>query len=227
MEADHAPMSDARTPDTLASLRDRLYGDAGIGEWAPHDTGTAGEPWTAFDRARTMARAGQTDEAAELWWQIAHTDGLESRHTLQAWHFLRQAGRLPEAERAKAVLGVVIEMPVGGAHDRLAAYADGSARYINHSGKAAIVEDRSNTEIQQAIQRWIALAATMTPYLGPWTEPTFPPLGSDEARIVMLTPSGPHFGQGPAIALTSDAMAGAFIKAATAVLELIVARAID
>jgi hypothetical protein len=34
------------------------------------------------------------------------------------------------------VLGAVLEMPSGGAYDTLPGYVDGSARYLNFSGKA-------------------------------------------------------------------------------------------
>ena len=45
-----------------------------------------------------------------IWRQIAAMDGLESRHTLQAWHFLRQAGQPPPADRARPMS--VARMPL-------------------------------------------------------------------------------------------------------------------
>ncbi len=41
---------------------------------------------------------------------------------------------------------------------------------------------------------------------------------------MMLTPSGPHFGQGPLAALSADRAAGAFISAAASLMTLIVNR---
>src|SRR6267142_5896966 len=104
--------------------------------------------WISFERARRLAHAGQQREAAGVWLQIASAEGLESRQLLQAWHFLRQAGFPPPADQAKLVLGVVAQMPVQGSHDLLAAYRDGSARYLNYSGKAVVWEDRSDAQIQ-------------------------------------------------------------------------------
>ena len=49
------------------------------------------------------------------------------------------------------MLGAAAELPVNGAHDLLAAYRDGSARYLNYSGKAVVWEDRSVAPIQAAI----------------------------------------------------------------------------
>jgi hypothetical protein len=52
------------------------------------------------------------------------------------WSGLRELGELPDPKFAFEVLGVVLERPSNGAYDTLAAYMDGSARYLNFSGKA-------------------------------------------------------------------------------------------
>ncbi len=182
-------------------------------------------PWDGFHRVDRLFSQGDVAEAAEIWWQIAFTEGFESLQYLQAWHFLRAAGRLPSADKAKLVLGVVIEMPNGGRHDLLAAYSDGSARYVNHSDKVILVEDRSDPQIQGAIQVWIDLAHTVAEVIGPWNT-TLPNLPPEHACITILTPIGPHFGQGPERNLSADPMAGSFIAAATIVLRIIVDRAI-
>jgi hypothetical protein len=86
--------------DASGGLRQTVFGDAPLNVW----TGGAGhpdEPWASFERARQLAQADREDEAVTIWQQIAVTEGLESRHTLQAWHFLRQAGQLPPADRAR------------------------------------------------------------------------------------------------------------------------------
>jgi hypothetical protein len=209
---------------TAETLRRYISGEASVDEWATSSEDAARPPWDAFERARQLAHQGQVDQAAEIWWQIASFAGIETRHILQAWHFLRAVGRQPPADRAKVVLGAVIEMPVGGGHDLLAAYKDGSARYLNYSGKTAIVEDRSIVEIQQAIHRWIEIGEVIAQAIGPWEGSTFPPLGPGQIRVMMLTPSGPHFGQGPAPSLSADRMARAFIAAATTLVQLIVDR---
>jgi hypothetical protein len=119
-------------------LRQTIFGDAPLDVWTAHGAGQPGRPWDSFERARQLARAGHRDEAVRIWQQIASAPGLESRQTLQAWHFLRQAGQLPPPDQARHVLGVTVEMPVRKGHDLLAAYRDGTARYLNYSGKAVI-----------------------------------------------------------------------------------------
>ncbi|HEX9515707.1 MAG TPA: hypothetical protein VF940_05970 [Streptosporangiaceae bacterium] len=43
--------------------------------------------------------------------------------------------------------------------------------------------------------------------------------------MMVLTPSGAHFGQGPAAALSADLVAGPFLTAAASLIQLIVSRA--
>lgn len=212
-------------PGPVGALSRFVYGDAPLDEWGAQGAGDCDEPWSSFEQARQLLHAGQPGEAARIWRQIAFTEGLESRQILQAWHFLRQAGCPPAADRAKLVLGVGAEMPVHGAHDLLAAYRDGSARYLNYSGKAVVWEDRSVTDIQAAIDGWLARGQVIAAATGSWDQPSLPPLPAGHVRVMVLTPSGPHFGQGPAAGLSADPVAGSFLTAAASLLQLIVSRA--
>jgi hypothetical protein len=213
------------TADPSRALRQFVYGDAPVDEWAAQGDGDPGEPWNSFERARQLFHRGQRQEAIKIWRQIAVAEGLESRQVLQAWHFLRQTGEQPPAGSAKLVLGAAAEMPVHGGHDVLAAYRDGTARYLNYSGKAVVWEDRSVATIQSAITDWLAKAQVIVNAIGPWNQPALPPLPPGHARLMMLTPSGPHFGQGPVTDLSADQGARSFITAATGLMQLIVGRA--
>jgi hypothetical protein len=207
------------------TLRQFVYGDAPVDEWAAQGDGDPGEPWDSFEHARQLVRSGQRQEAVRIWRQIAETEPLESRQVLQAWHFLREAGEQPPADRAKLVLGAVAEMPVHDGHDLLAGYRDGTARYLNYSGKAVLWEDRSVASIQAAINDWLARAEVIVNAIGPWNQPALPPLPPGHARLMMLTPSGPHFGQGPVADLSANQAARSFIAAATGLMQMVVGRA--
>lgn len=212
-------------PSAAGTLSRFVYGDVPLDQWVPSGAGALQEPWSSFEQARQLARAGQPHEAAEIWRQIASTEGLESRQVLQAWHFLRQAGYQPPVDQAKFVLGVIAEMPVGRAHDLLAAYRDGSARYLNYSGRAVVWEDRSEPTIEAAIGTWIDRGQVIADATGPWDQPSFPRLRAGHARAMVLTPGGPQFGQAPAAALSADPVAGPFLSAATSLMQLLVSRA--
>jgi hypothetical protein len=203
------------------SLRPLLYGDLPFSQWPPPDGAQDGEPWSSFARAREAAEGGDLAAAQDTWRRIAATEGIEARHVLQAWHFLRTTGVTPPDDVAALVLGAVAEVPMGPAHDVLAAYADGSVRYLNHSGKVAVIEPPTDAELGRATSEWLAIAGQLSRAIGPWEGP-LPPVPPGHARVLMLTPSGPRFGQGPYDALSGDAAAGAFLAAAANVLQIVV-----
>jgi hypothetical protein len=113
--------------DASDVLRETIFGDAPVDRWVAQGADHPGEPWDSFEHARQLVQAGHQDEAVTIWQRIADTEGLESRHTLQAWHFLRQAGHAPPADLASVVFGVTAEIPIQTGHDLLAAYKDGTA----------------------------------------------------------------------------------------------------
>jgi hypothetical protein len=209
-----------KTSGAAASLVPTLYGDAPLSAWPPDESGE--EPWASFVEARRLAAAGDTGGASAIWRRIAETEGLEPRHTLQAWHFLGSAGVRPPESVAADVYGVVAQVPVSGGHDLLVAYRDGAARYLNHSGSVAVVEPPAPDGLAAAITAWLAEGSRLSAAIGPWEGP-LPDVPKRHARILMLTPSGPRFGQGPFADLSADPMASAFLDAATAVLQNVVA----
>jgi hypothetical protein len=193
-----------------------------VDKWTGDYVDGDGSVWERFGTARRAADASDLGTAIGIWADIAAAPGLESRQYLQAWAFLRQAGRMPGPDEAKTVLGVVAEVPVGDGHDVLAAYADGSARYLNHSGKVAVIEDRSLGDVAEAVRRWLGAGRSLVRLIGPWGRPRLPSLPPGHMRAMVLTPSGPHFGQGPQPQMMAQVAARDFVQAATALLELVV-----
>ena len=190
-----------------------LFGDLPLDQWPGADAPAQGAPWDSFIAARAKLAAGNRDEAIRLWLHITTRADVESRHLLQAWTFLRQAGIAPDAEHAKDVLGVIVSVPVQNGHDVLAAYHDGSVRYVNFSGAAVVVDD-APPAVAAAARELLGQGRIVAGRIGPWTEPRLPPLASGEARLMVLTPSGPRFGQAAFSALGSDPMAQPVLDAA-------------
>jgi hypothetical protein len=171
-----------------------LFGDLPLDQWPAAGTPAHGAPWDSFVAARAQLAAGHREDAVRLWLDIAARTDIEARHVLQAWTFLRQAGITPRLEHAKDVLGVVVSVPVQHGHDVLAAYRDGSARYVNFSG-AAVVVDHTPIAVDAALRELLEQGRVLVTRIGPWTEPQVLPLAEGNARLMVLTPSGPHFGQ--------------------------------
>ena len=202
------------------SLLPLLFGDRPLDAWPPAaEPGATAEelPWSAFLQARQHLADGDQDLAIRAWASVSAIGAWESRHTLQAWHFLREVGVRPDESIAHQVLGVVAEVAVGDGHDALAAYAIGGVRYLNHAGPVVVVED-GPPQIQELGTRFLDVAQAVAAQLGAWTEPRLPVLPVGHSRFTMLTPSGPHVGQGPDEVLRSDAMAAPLFDAATRLL---------
>lgn len=206
-------------PDAT-DLRRVLFGDLPLEEWPPEGD-AADHPWSVFSTAREAWRAGDKQSAIAAWRSIAHDARLESRHNLQAWHFLRLAGVQPVAEEATQLLGVMAEVAVGRGHDLLVAYADGTARYLNHAGGVAVIDDVMLEGLSESVQAWLGVGQRLAEIVGLWDESSLPPLPPGQTRILMLTPGGFRFGQGPDAALRSDPAGSEFLDAATRVLLVV------
>ena len=204
-------------------IRDVLFGDLPITEWPSESASSDTEPWVSFAQARHHLNSGQKQEAVDLLQKILVMPGLESRHYLQAWHFLREFGIHPDVSVAKELLGVIVEVSLQDGLDIVAAYTDGTARYFNQSG-AAVIWEAPDDSLHQQIKSVLEAGKVVVDQIGPWEEsrPAAPPKG--QARISMLTPSGLHFVQAPFDALATDQLGGAVIASATQLMQSLITK---
>lgn len=207
-----------------SAIRDVLFGDVPFSQW-PNESATNidGEPWLSFIRARDQLNSGDKENSKQTLRRILDLPDLESRHYLQAWHFLRDLGESPSDGDAKRLYGVVVEVTLDEGLDIVAAYADHTARYFNYSG-AAIVWERPDESLDQDIDSLMDAGRVVAGKIGPWegARPTAPPTG--QVRISMLVPSGLHFGQGPLDALSRDPLGGPVIAAAMQLMQSLIAK---
>ena len=206
------------------AIRDILFGDLPFSQW-PNGSATSvdGEPWLSFISARNQLDSANQESAKQTLRRILEMPDLESRHYLQAWHFLRELGESPTDRDAKRLYGVVVEVALDEGLDIVAAYADHTARYLNYSG-AAIVWERPNESLDQTIDSLLAAGRMVAAQIGPGEgpRPAAPPKG--QVRISMLVPSGLHFGQGPFEALSGDPLGGPVIVAAMQLMQSLITR---
>jgi len=198
-----------RPPEKKLEIRDALFGDLPLSQWLPQSLPNT-EPWISLARAKQSVERGDKPGAIAILQSILAMPDLESRHYLEAWHSLRDLGVSVPADKAKDVLGVVVEVGMDRGLDLVAAYPDHHARYYNFSG-AGVVWERPNGSFDKPIDDLLGAASTAVRVIGPWDKdrPAAPPTG--QARINILTPSGLHFGQGSLNALSKDRIAGPVI----------------
>lgn len=150
-------------------------------------------PWVLMAAAHVKLKMEEAAEAGRLLRAVTLISN-EARLRLWAWHNLRQLGKYPSPDLARQVLGVVIEVPFAERLDVLAAYADGTARYINHQG-GMIVWDRVDETITPLVMNVIREAQ---PIGAPQEDRTDEAISSDQVRLSVLTPGGIHVWQGVA-----------------------------
>ncbi|MBI4423478.1 MAG: hypothetical protein HY554_07120 [Elusimicrobia bacterium] len=114
-------------------------------------------PWPLLFVARELCAQGRGEQAVPLLRQVAELPMAETRVRLWAWGALRGLGARPEAGRAREVLGVVVELPLALGVDTLAAYRDGTARYLNQGGSLSI-QDGAEPAAVRRVERLLDLA---------------------------------------------------------------------
>jgi hypothetical protein len=203
-------------------IRNTLFGDVPLAELVKaHPKVLLAEPWASFQRARDLRDAGDSAAAIEALRQIVAMPDLETRVFLQAWHTLRELGEKPPQEKAKEVLGVVVEIGMPKGLDLVAAYRDHRARYFNYSG-AGVLWERRDDSLDELIDELLEAGTLVAKAIGPWTKDRPPEPKHGIARINLLTPSGIHLGQGPVEALNQDAMGGPILSAAFGLMKRLV-----
>ncbi len=215
------------TDAAAAPMRRLLYGDLPIEDWPEDDGGSSGEawaePWSLFARARAHLRDGDQDLAIRTWSQVANPIfGWESRHVLQAWHLLRAQGIVPDASIAHEVLGVVAEVALDGGHGVLAAYADGSVRFLHHLGGGSIFEPPTPEAVAGAAEGWLAVAASAVEQVEPWTGDGSQPAGPGETRFVLLTRGGHRAVVGDDATMATSPIASSLLGAGAGLLQAVV-----
>lgn len=146
---------------------------------------------------------GPVEDVAKVT-ALANDASAEGRTRVLAYNWLRSRGH---ATPKGQVLGVILEIPLDGGLDVLAAYQDGGVRYINHTGSMAIVE-ADGSEAARMAKALVESAAPLVARIGPWDKRRLPPPKPPDVRITFLVSDGLYFGQGPWGALQNDAMAG-------------------
>jgi len=168
---------------------------------------SAGEPWaTLLSEAADVAALRQ----------IAESNSEHSRARALAYRRLRSAG----VDTAKSVLGFIVEVPVEGGVDALAAYSDGRVCYLHHSGETIAIESPS--------PRVAALTADLArsghqivDKVDPWDRKRLPPPEDGRVRLTFVVSNGLYFCDGSFAELQRDTVAGPLLRRATEVLELV------
>lgn len=163
---------------------------------------------TAWQKVLFENPLGASDLAA-----LASDLSQEGRIRYLAYSRLRGMG---QPVKPKVLLGVVVEVPMAGGLDALAAYSEGGIRYINQSGKIVVGEGVAN--FLPLVQQLFSASEPVVARIGPWDKPRTPPPKQGNIRMTFLVSDGMYFGEGPMSVMQRDALAGPVIQQATQLL---------
>jgi len=183
----HIKADSAKLGSDADPIRQMLFASQSLKEQVSqmHLDGSPGAFQTIADASK-LVEAGKKEEAIARLRGVLDLPQLETRIQLWVWSALRELGEKPDPKFALEVLGVIIEMPSGGAYDTLAAYVDGSARYLNFSGRA-IFWDAQDAAIKSLCQAFVDSTIPASNRAKPRTSLSLPKRG---AQVTLLTRSG-------------------------------------
>lgn len=183
----HAKAESAKLGSDADPIRQMLFASQSLREQVRqmHLDGTPGPLQSVADAAKLVDEGKKTEAVGRLR-SILETPKLDTRIALWVWSALRELGEKPDPKYAFEVLGVIIEMPSGGAYDTLAAYVDGTARYLNFSGRA-IFWDAEDAGIKALCQAFIDSTIPASSRAKPRATLALPRRG---AQVTLLTRSG-------------------------------------
>ena len=149
---------------------------------------------------------------------VARDETAEGRIRALAYNRLREQG---ERVAERIVLGVIVEVALDGGLDTLAAFREGSVRYLNHAGKVAVFE-AAPASVTDAARAVVGASERLAEQIGPWEEARLPPPAAAAVRLTLLVSDGLYFGEGPYKVLRGDALGGPVLAAAEHLLESVV-----
>jgi hypothetical protein len=141
---------------------------------------------------------------------------IESRVKILAYRKMLASG---QTRVKKELLAVIVEVGLNMGNDVLASYRDGTARYINQSGKI-IIWEMCDTRSEFLTSELFYESENIVKKIGPWDKQArLAPPAKGLARITFLMSDGLYFGQAPMEDLFHDSLSGPALNAATLLMQ--------
>ncbi|MBE7169422.1 MAG: hypothetical protein INR73_02465 [Williamsia sp.] len=134
---------------------------------------------------------------------------------------------LGQTPAKKELLAVIVEVGLDGGLDVLASFNNGTARYINQTGKVLIWETTEDTTANGLTNELFARSAQIIDQIGPWDKPRKPHPAGGNARISFLVSDGLYFGEAPVDTLFNDPLARAALQSATKLMQYLTHKSLE
>lgn len=155
--------------------------------------------------------------------KIIDDNDADPRLKILAYNKQLSIGHKPER---KELLAVIIEVALDNGLDVLASFKNGTARYINQSGKMIIWETSDDTVIALTADLF-EKSRSIVNQIGVWDKPRLPYPTTGTTRVTFLVSDGIYFGQGPTDVIFNDALANPALMSGTELMRYITERSLN
>lgn len=156
--------------------------------------------------------------------QLIDDPTSDPRIKVLAYNRQRALGHTPEQ---KELLAVIVEVGLDYGLDVLASFANGTARYLNQSGKILIWENENDPTANELTRQLFSQSRQIVEKIGPWDQPRRPHPQKGYARITFLVSDGLYFGEAPVSALFNDALAAPALTTAAQLVQFLTQKATE
>jgi|GEM_PF-357154 len=157
-------------------------------------------------------------------YKIIADEGAEPRIRALAYHLLRRSGRAPGS---KELLAVIVEVGMDEGLDVLASFKNGTARYINCTGKLLVWEANNDPEAKTLTDDLFEKGMGIVQRIGVWDKPRREHPGKGNVRLSFIVSDGLYFGEGPIDVLFKDAMAAPALDTATTLMRYVIKKSLE
>jgi hypothetical protein len=150
--------------------------------------------------------------------KIIDDENSELRIKILAYNKQLASGNKPAK---KEVLAVIVEVGLENGLDVLASFNNGTARYINQTGKVLVWETTNDEVANKITNELFAASENIVKQIGVWEKPRLTNPTKGNVRITFLVSDGLYFGEGPMNVLFSDPMASPALTKATELMQFL------
>jgi hypothetical protein len=127
----------------------------------------------------------------------------------------------------KELLAVIVEVGLENGLDVLASFNNGTARYINQTGKVLVWETTNYEVANKITNELFAASENIVKQIGVWEKPRLTNPTKGNVRITFLVSDGLYFGEGPMNVLFSDPMASPALTKATELMQFLTQKSLE
>jgi len=156
--------------------------------------------------------------------KIINDTAFDPRLKVLAYNRQLASGHKPDK---KELLAVIVEVGLDGGLDVLASFNNGTARYINQTGKILVWETTTDDKANELTKDLFLKGQDIVNQIGPWDKARKPHPTKGNVRITFLVSDGLYFGEGPMNVLFNDALANPALTVATQLMQFLTEKSLQ